>query len=64
MVSFAIVSLHTNVPIKETLIIVQDLLKKYGTLKNFTLIPISNIMELLSTCLDSNYFQLNENFFK
>lgn len=64
MVSFDIVSLYTNVPIKETLVIVQYLLKKDVNLKDRTLIPILNIMELLSTCLKSHYFQVNGNFFQ
>lgn len=54
MASFDVVNLFTNVPVKETLTLVENNLKEQSQLSPQA---ISETMELLNTVLDQNYFR-------
>lgn len=64
MVSFDVVSLFTNVPVDKTLHIIKQRLENDGTLHNRTTLSVNTIMELLTLCIKTTYFQLNNNFFQ
>ena len=64
MISFDVVSLFTNVPIDEALHVIKDKLTEDDTLFERTGIPIDSIMELLTLCLKTTAFQLDDQFFK
>lgn len=64
MVSFDVVSLFTKVPTPQALAEVRRRLESDKTLKDRTVIPIDNIMELLTFCINTTAFQINDNFYQ
>ena len=56
MVSLDAVSLFTKVPTDETLAVVQDKLAADSLLEERTCIPIGNLMEMLTFCVETTYF--------
>ena len=56
MVSLDVVSLFTKVPTDETLAVVQDKLAADPLLEECTCIPIDNLMEMLTFCVETTYF--------
>ena len=57
MVSFDVVSLFTNVPIQESIQIIQLLLQKDDQeLENRTELSVERVSNLLELCLSSTYF--------
>lgn len=64
LVSFDVQSLFTNVPVPETLAIIERRLENDESLTKRTNIPIPTIMELLSICVNTTYFQFKEKFYK
>ena len=56
MVSFDVVSLFTNVPIQESIQIIQLLLPKNEELENRTELSVEIVSNLLELCLSSIYF--------
>ena len=53
MVSFYVVSLFTNVPIQESIQIIQLLLQKDEELENRTELSVERVSNLLELCLSS-----------
>ena len=56
MVSFDVVSLFTNVPIQESIQIIQLLLQRDEELENRTELSVERVSNLLELCLSSRYF--------
>ena len=59
LISFDVTNLFPSVPIKETIILVEKLL----TLNHVHLIKKQEIMNLLTVCLEQNYFEFNNNIY-
>ena len=64
MVSFDVTSLYTNVPIKDTLIIVKDLLFNDPDLQTKTNIPAEDLLEITDLLLTKTCLQFNGKFLK
>ena len=64
MVSFDVVSLFTKVPTSKALAEVRKKLESDETLAERTGIPVDNIMELLTFCLTTTAFQLDESYYQ
>ncbi len=58
LVSFDVESLFTNVPVPETLKIIESRLNNDDTLHQRTQLPVNVIMELLELCTKCNFFEL------
>ena len=56
MVNLDVVSLFTKVPTDETLAVVRDKLAADSLLEERTCIPIDNLMEMLTFCVETTYF--------
>lgn len=64
LVSFDVESLFTNIPVNETLRIIETRLHNDNSLSDRTKLPINIIMELLTLCTESNYFELEGQLFR
>ncbi|KAJ8919473.1 hypothetical protein NQ315_016573, partial [Exocentrus adspersus] len=64
LVSFDVVSLFTNVPVDKTLSIVRNKLENDNTVKDRTKLNVSALMELLTLCIKTTYFQLENDFYQ
>ena len=64
MISFDVVSLFTNVPVDEALLVITERLQQDTTLEERTSIPIPDLCHLVELCLKSTYFQFNRSFFE
>lgn len=64
LVSFDVESLFTNIPVKETLNIIEERLNNEPNLADRTNLPVHVIIELLTLCTDSNYFELNGQIYR
>ena len=64
MVSFDVVSLFTKVPTAIALTEVRKRLENDETLADRTAIPVDNIMELLTLCITTTAFQLNDSYYQ
>jgi hypothetical protein len=64
LVSFDVESLFTNIPVKETLNVIETRLNQDITLTDRTKLPVNVIMELLKLCTESNYFELEGQIYR
>ena len=64
MLSLDVVSLFTKVPTDETLAIVLDKLAADPLLEERTCIPIDNLMEMLTFCVEKTYFGMGSNIYR
>ena len=64
MVSLGEVSLFTKVPIDETLAVVRDKMAADPLLEERTCIPIDNLMEMLTFCVETTYFGMGSNIYR
>ena len=64
MVSFDVVSLFTKVPTDETLAVVRDKLAADPLLEERTCIPIYNLMEMLTFCVETAYFGMGYDIYR
>ena len=64
MVSLVVVSLFTKVPTDETLAVVRDKLAADPLLEKRTYIPIYNLMEMLTFCVETTYFGMRYNIYR
>ena len=64
MVSLDVVSLFTKVPTDETLAVVRDKLTADPLLKERTCIPIDNLMEMLTFCVETTYFGMGSDIYR
>ena len=64
LVSFDVESLFTNIPVKETLIIIKNRLQQDKQLNNRTKLNIDTIMSLLDLVTSCNYFELEGKFYR
>ena len=63
MVSLDVVSLFTKVPTDETLAVVRDKLTVDPLLEERTCIPIDNLMEMLTFCVETTYFGMGSDIY-
>ena len=59
MVSFDVTSLYTNVPIRDTLTVIEDLLNKDSKYEQKTKIPRADLLELIEFLLTKTWFIFN-----
>ena len=64
MVSLVEVSLFTKVSTDETLAVVQNKLAADPLLEECTCIPIDNLMEMLTFCVETTYFKMGSNIYQ
>ena len=64
MVSLDVVSLFTKVPTDETLAAVRDKLAADPLLEEHTCIPIDNLMEILTFCVETTYFRMRSDIYR
>ena len=64
MESLDVVSLFTKVPTDETLTVVWDKLAADPLLEERTCIPIDNLMEMLTFCVETTYFRMGSNIYR
>lgn len=64
LVSFDVESLFTNVPVPETLRIIETRLNNDQTLNDRTNLPVKVIMELLDLCTKCNFFELEGKIYR
>ena len=64
MVSLDAVSLFTKVPTDETLAGVRDKLAAGPLLEERTCIPIDNLMEMLTFCVETTYFGMGSDIYR
>ena len=63
MVSLDVVSLFTKVPTDETLAVVWDKLAADPFLEECTCIPIDNLIEMLTFCVETSYFGMGSDIY-
>ena len=63
MVSLDVENLFTKVPTDETLAVVRDKLAADLLLEECTCIPIDNLMEILTFCVETTYFRMGSNIY-
>ena len=59
MISFDVTSLYTNVPIKDTINIIKDLIEHDQEFSNKTKIPTSEFLDLVTLVLTKTWFLFN-----
>ena len=64
LVSFDVTSLYTNVPIRDTLTIIKELLENDADLHSKTKIPPKDVLEIVEFLLTTTWFLYNGIFFK
>ena len=64
MVNLDVVSLFTKVPTDETLAVVRDKLTADTLLEEHTCIPIDNLMEMLTFCVETTYFGMGSDIYR
>ena len=62
--SYDVSALFTSVPVHPALNIIKDLLEKDHTLKERTVIEVSDIILLLKFCLKNTYFSFQDQFYE
>ena len=64
MGSLDVVSLFTKVPADETIAVVRDKLAADPLLEERTCIPIANLMEMLTFCMETTYFGMGSDIYR
>ena len=64
MVSLDVLSLFTKVSTDETLAVVRDKLAADPLLEERTCIPIDNLMEMLTFCVETTYFGMGSDIYR
>jgi hypothetical protein len=64
LVGFDVVSLFPNVPVDETLQIIENKFHNDDKLAELSILQVEAIMELLEVCLRIAYFQVDDKFFQ
>ena len=62
--SYDVSALFTSIPVDSTFNIIKDLLEKYHTLKERTVMEVSDIILLLEFCLKNTYFPFHDQFYE
>ena len=62
--SYDVSALFTSVPVDPTLNIIKDVLEKNHTLKERTVMAVSDIILLLEFCLKNTYFSFQDQFYE
>ena len=62
--SYGVLALFTSVPVDPALKIIKDLLEKNHTLKERTVMEVSDIILLLEFCLKNTYFSFQDQFYE
>ena len=63
MVSLDVVSLFMGIPTDETLTVVQEKLVADPSLKEHACVPRDNLMEMLTFCVEMNYFRMESDVY-
>ena len=64
MVSLDVVSLFTKVPTSEALTVIQDKLAADPSIEERTCVPLPNLMEMLTFCMESSYFRMGNDVYR
>jgi hypothetical protein len=64
LVSFDVVSIFSNVPVNEALLVIRNKLHNNDTLAEQSVLQVEAIMELQEVCLRTTYFQVDDKFFQ
>ena len=64
MVSFDVEALHTNVPLKDVLVIIKELLENDKTLSDRTPLSPKNVMDLLEFLVRTTFFIFNGTYYQ
>ena len=64
MVSLDVLGLFTKVPTDETLAVVGDKLAADPLLEERTCIPIDNLMEMMTFCVETTYFGMGSDIYQ
>ena len=64
MGSLYVLSLFTKLPTNETLAVVQDKLAADHLLEERTCIPIDNLMEMLTFCMETTYLRMGSDIYQ
>ena len=64
IVSLDVVSLLTKVPTDETIAMVRDKLTTDPLLEERACIPIDNLMEMLTFCVETSYFRMGSDIYR
>ena len=64
LVSFDVMSLYTNIPIDETLVIIKKKLDVDSSLSERTSLTAASICDLLSLCLKTTNFRFRDTFYE
>ncbi|KAJ8919391.1 hypothetical protein NQ315_016484 [Exocentrus adspersus] len=64
LVSFDVTSLFTNVPTNKALDVVKKKLSEDESLEHRTSLSLNAIMEMLNMCINTTYFQLDDEFYQ
>ena len=64
MVSLDVMSLFTKVPTDKTLAVVRDKLAADPLLEERTCIPLDNLMEMLTFCVETTYFVMGSDIYR
>ena len=62
--SYDVSALFTSVPIDPALNVIKNLFEKYPTLKEWTVLPVVDIILLLDFCLKNIYFSFQGQFYE
>ena len=62
--SYDVSALFTSVPVDPALNIIRDLLEKDHTLKERTVLAVTDIIVLLEFCLKNTYFSIQDQFYE
>ena len=62
--SYDVSALFTSVPVAPAIDIFKDLLEKYPTLKERTVMSVGDIVLLLEFCLKNHYFSFQSQFYE
>ena len=64
LVNFDVTNLCTQVPVDETLKVLEERLSAGDTLTERTSIPVSQLTELIEICLQTTFFQFQDTFYE
>ena len=62
--SYDVSVLFTSDPVDPALRVIKDMLEKYPTLKDRTVLPVEDIILLLEFCLKNTYFSFQDQFYE
>jgi len=64
MASFDVKPLFTKIPIQHTLAVMKSKLQKDDSLKDKTKLGLQDVVMLIETCMDDNFFEFKSQFYE